>query len=69
MFIIKQDFPFSHNGYEVVTYAASDEPQCLTEECAALAVAEGWAVPADADKATKPRANKARAAAPENKGE
>lgn len=66
MYVVKKDFPCSHNGYEVTQFTASDEPQELTPECAAVAVAEGWAVEA---KATAPKSNKARAAAPENKSE
>lgn len=68
MHIIKQPFRWAHHGYQIEEFEPGAEPVALTDECAAVAEAEGWAVPAD-EKATKPRANKARDAAPENKSE
>jgi hypothetical protein len=59
-------FAYAYGGTDVVHYAAG-ELLDLPAECAALAVAEGWAVADDGEKAVKPAANKARKAAPENK--
>ena len=62
MYIIKKPFLFAHEGIRVEAFEPSDEPQRLTDECAEVALAEGWATEAD-DKPAK----KARKAAPENK--
>lgn len=62
MYIIKKPFLFAHDGIRVEAFEPSDEPQSLTDECAEVALAEGWATEAD-DKPAK----KARKAAPENK--
>lgn len=63
---VTKAFAFAHNGTEVVHYAAGESVD-VSDECAEVAVAEGWAVPADGVKAAKPPANKARKPAPENK--
>lgn len=52
--IIKQLFKFAHFGYQVEEFEPSDEPRDTTDECAAVAIAEGWADeagerPADSD--------------------
>lgn len=54
-------FKFAHGGHQVEEFVPSDEPIETTDECAELALAEGWA--------EKPKATKAIKAAPENKGE
>jgi len=59
-------FAYAYGGTDVVHYAAGELLE-LPAECAELAIAEGWAVPADGEKAAKPAANKARKPAPENK--
>lgn len=62
MYIIKKPFLFAHDGIRVEAFEPSDEPQDLTDECAEVALSEGWATEGD-DKPAK----KARKAAPENK--
>jgi hypothetical protein len=57
--VVTQPFKFAHHGHQVEEFAASAVPRDTTDECADLAIAEGWAVPAGE--------HKARAAAPENK--
>lgn len=64
---ILKGFAYAYGGTEVVQYAAGDTVD-VPEECASLAISEGWAMNADGGvKAAKPAANKARKAAPENK--
>ena len=63
MYIIKKPFLFAHDGIRVEAFAPSEEPKNLTDECAEVALTEGWAA---ADSDDKP-AKKARKAAPENK--
>lgn len=43
LIIITKPFKFAHHGYRVEEFQASDEPRETTDECAELAVAEGWA--------------------------
>ncbi len=50
-------FSFSDNGYQLVPYEPG-EPVEVSEECARVAVTEGWASPVE---------HKADCAAPENK--
>ena len=63
MYIIKKPFLFAHDGIRVEAFEPSDEPQSLTDECAEVALSEGWATTEGDDKPAK----KARKAAPENK--
>lgn len=41
--IVLQPFSFSDNGYTLVDHAPGAEPVEVSEECAGVAVAEGWA--------------------------
>lgn len=41
--IVSQPFKFAHLGYQVEEFEVSEKPRDTTEECADLAVAEGWA--------------------------
>lgn len=41
--IVLQPFRFAHGGHQVESFEPSDEPVDTTDECAELAVAEGWA--------------------------
>lgn len=41
--IIIQPFKFAHFGYQVEEFEPSDEPRDTTDECAAVAISEGWA--------------------------
>lgn len=43
MYIIKKPFSFAHGGVAVETFQPSEDAVPLTEECAAIAVREGWA--------------------------
>jgi len=43
MYLIKKTFLFAHRGVEVEEFVASDDPVYLTDECAEVALAEGWA--------------------------
>lgn len=64
---VVKSFAYAYGGTVVVHYAAGDSVD-VPDECAELAIAEGWATGADGGaKAAKPAANKARKAAPENK--
>lgn len=53
---VVKDFKFAHRGCDVVEYKAGAAVE-VSEDCAALAIAEKWAKPA----------GKAKKAAPENK--
>lgn len=46
MYIIKKPFSFAHGGVAVEAFQVSEDAIALPEECAAIAVREGWAVPA-----------------------
>lgn len=46
--IVTQPFKFAHHGYKVEEFEVSMQPRETTEECAALAIAEGWAEDAEA---------------------
>lgn len=65
--IVKQPFKFAHFGYQVEEFEPSDEPRETSDECAALALQEGWAVKprGPADK----REKAAHLAAPEQAGD
>ena len=63
---ITQDFTYWHNGCNRADYVAGETVDATDDEMIEVATREGWAqVPTE--KATKPPANKARKAAPENK--
>jgi hypothetical protein len=57
-------FKFAHRGIDVEEFEPAKEPRETTDECAALAVAEGWA-----KRAKTPEENKAHPAAPETKAD
>lgn len=57
---IIKDFRFAHRGVEIIEYHAGDVVE-VSERCAEIALDEKWA--------KLPKANKAHAAAPENKAE
>lgn len=40
-------FKFAHNGCIVEEFEPSDAPRETTQECAELAIAEGWAIAAE----------------------
>jgi hypothetical protein len=64
---VLKSFAYAHGGTQVVHYTAGDSVD-VPNDCAELAIAEGWAAGADGGaKAAKPAGNKARKAAPENK--
>ena len=41
---VTQPFKFAHGGHQVEEFDVSEEPRETTDECAELAIAEGWAV-------------------------
>lgn len=59
---IKTEFSFSDNGYTLVPYTAVGQVVEVSEECARVALTEGWATAGD-----QPEEVQAHAAAPENK--
>lgn len=70
--IVLQAFKFAHHGYQVEEFEPSAEPRDTTDECADLAIAEGWAHPAGASlqapaQPARKRATKAHDSAPETK--
>jgi hypothetical protein len=62
--IVKKPFKFAHGGYQVEEFEPSKEPRETTDECADLAVAEGWAQ--RVKKAGPAKEEAAATAAPEN---
>ena len=63
-----KDFSFSTDGCTLVAYAAGTEIDTDHAELIQVSLAEGW-TESPTEKASKPVANKARKAAPENKSE
>lgn len=55
--VVTRPFAFAHGGHTVEHFEPGDAPREVPDECADVAVREGWA-----------RHAKARPAAPENKG-
>jgi hypothetical protein len=47
MYIIKIPFSYAHGGTRVEEFQPCESPVPLSDECAQIAVREGWAVPAD----------------------
>lgn len=43
--VVNTAFKFAHRGYQVQEFVEDDEPIDVSDECAELAVAEGWAIP------------------------
>ena len=41
---VTQAFKFAHGGHQVEEFDVSEAPRETTDECAELAIAEGWAV-------------------------
>lgn len=60
---VLQPFKFAHHGYQVEEFEPTDEPIDTSDECAEIAVREGWAELVDQAKAEQAAAP----AAPENK--
>ena len=58
--IVATAFKFAHAGIHVEEFAPGEEPVETTDECADLAIGEGWAT-------AVPDEEKAHAGAPENK--
>ncbi len=54
-----QPFKFAHGGHTVEAFEPAAEPRDTTDECAEIAVREGWAVLEGEERALQ--------AAPENK--
>lgn len=57
LLIVTKPFKFAHHGIHVEEFAPSKEPIQLTDECAEVALAEGWAKEPRAQRApisTKP---------------
>lgn len=71
--IVTKAFKFAHFGYQVEEFEPDDKLRETSDECAELAIGEGWATDASAaaeeKAATRPRANKAHSAAPEDKAD
>lgn len=71
--IVTQPFRFAHHGHDVEAFEPGAEPRDTTDECAALAIAEGWArsavdpAPAERQAAAHPAAPQNRDAAPQRK--
>lgn len=63
--IVKTPFKFAHHGYQVEEFEPVEEPRETTDECAELAVREGWAVMASRTSAQQ-LDERAIEAAPEN---
>ena len=60
--IVTKPFKFAHEGIRVEEFEASSEPIETTDECADLAIAEGWAI--DAAEAGAPDVEQAPVAKP-----
>lgn len=67
--IVKKPFKFAHHGHQVEEFEPSEDPRETSDECADLAIFEGWATAADADPASaqpaRKRSTEANDAAPE----
>lgn len=59
--IVKKPFKYAHRGIDVEVFEPAAQPRETSDECAALAISEGWA------KAAKPAESAAHPGAPENK--
>lgn len=64
--LVDKPFSFAHRGHQVQAFEPAEQPQATTPECAALAIAEGWARPVQAS-APAPAPRRAARQAPENK--
>lgn len=64
--LVDKPFSFAHRGHQVQAFEPAEQPQVTTAECAALAIAEGWARPVQAS-APAPTPRRAPRQAPENK--
>lgn len=64
--VVTQPFRFAHGGHQVQEFCAAADPVETTDECAQLAIAQGWAIAAEQSSASPPP-QKARSAAPANK--
>lgn len=61
--VVVKPFDWYHKGHELRTYAPAAEPVDADEDCATVAVREGWATVPSQDKAA-PRAPQNKDAAP-----
>lgn len=43
LIVVTKPFAFAHHGYQVEEFAPSEKPIETTEECAEIAIREGWA--------------------------
>lgn len=59
---VLQPFKFAHHGYQVEEFEPSEEPRETSDECAEIAVREGWA-----ELAAAPAAPENKDAAPKRK--
>lgn len=64
--LVDKRFSFAHRGHQVQAFEPVEKPQATTPECAALAIAEGWARPVQAS-APAPSPRRPARQAPENK--
>ena len=62
--VVVKPFAFAHGGHIVENFQPADEPVVVSEECAAVALAEGWAhlaeAPENRDAARQVRKTKTR---------
>lgn len=69
LLLILKPFKFAHEGIRVEEFEPGDEPVELTDECAAVALEERWAVepapPAPVEPPAPPAAKRASRAAAE----
>lgn len=64
---VLQPFKFAHHGYQVEEFEPSEEPRETSDECAEIAVREGWAELADGKTKADPAAPENKDAAPKRK--
>lgn len=69
--IVKKPFKFAHEGHRVEEFEPSKEPRETSEECADIAIAEGWAKRVTGESAAERSAPEAAAesGAPETKAD
>lgn len=63
---VLQPFKFAHHGYQVEEFEPTEEPRETSDECADIAVREGWAELVGEAKAD-PAAPEKKDAAPKRK--
>lgn len=55
--IVKRYFKHSDDGLVVTEYPAGDQPREVSARCAEIAIAEGWAISAEAEAKAKAEAD------------